>query len=298
MADDKSYSERARKKLEELRKKMLVRFGERGFKRIFRGVVAGLIVLCLLLIFIIFFPIRSIEVTGDITMFNESEVIAAAEIEEGDGLFWKSSLRIKRNIEKNMPIAQNIKVKKSLFGKVTVSIELARVDYYGKYGDTYYAFDEDMRVLDKNVSRTKYSSYGAVYVVIPEIREPQIGEKIVYYYTVEETDTEGETIYEVEDEKIYSYAESFLKELKKSGYHAAADAVILDEKFDVTLIYSQKFSIRFGTAQDLDVKFRILYEILAEGSMQYAEKVAIDLSDPSKANARADLTLDFSEYID
>ena len=42
----------------------------------------------------------------------------------------------------------------------------------------------------------------------------------------------------------------------------------------------------------------IVYEVLAEGSMQYAEKVSINLSDPSKATARADLTLDFSEYLD
>ncbi len=298
MSNDKKPAERAREKLEAIRASMLDRFGERGCKRIFRAITAGVAALILLLLLIIFFPISSIEVTGDVTMFNEGEVISAAEIDEGDGLFWKSSWRIKKNIEKNMPIAQNIKVRKSLFGKVTINIELISVDYYGRYGDIYYAFDENMKVLDKNVSRTKYSSYGAVYVKIPAIREPQIGRKIVFYDTVEETDTEGETLYEVKDEKVYAYAERFLKELKRSGYHAAADGVILDEKFDITLIYSQKFSIRFGTAADLDVKFRVLYEILKEGSMQYAEKSAIDLSDPSKATARADLTLDFSEYID
>ncbi len=298
MTEEKKPADKVRKKLEKLRESMLSRFGERGCRRIFRGVVMGIIIFLALLLLIIFFPIFSIEVTGDVTMFNESEVIAAAEINEGDGLFWQSSWKIKKNIEKNMPIAQNIKVRKSLFGKVTINIELLSVDYYGKYGDIYYAFDEDMKVLDKNVSRTKYSSYGAVYVIIPAIREPNIGEKIVFYDTVEETDTEGETLYEVKDEKVYAYAENFLKELKRSGYHSAADGVILDEKFDVTLIYSQKFSIRFGTATDLDVKFRVLYEILAEGSMQYAEKASVDLSDPSKATARADLTLDFSEFID
>ena len=245
-----------------------------------------------------FIKIESIEITGDVTMFNESEVIEAAEIDIGDGLFWKSAGRIKKNINKNMPIAQHIKVRKSLFGKVTINIELLSVDYYTRIGDKYYALDKDLLVLDEHITGSKYSAFGAVLVKLPEVRKPVIGERLVFYDTVEETDTEGETLYEIKDESFYAFTTRFLNSLKESGYHSEANGVILTEKFDITLIYAEKFSIRFGNSNDLEVKFRVLYEVLAEGSMQYAEKASIDLSDPSRATARADLTLDFSEYID
>lgn len=298
MKGDKRPEDKVRQRLESVRAGLLIRFGEKGLRRILRVALVALVVVIALVAALLFIRIDEIEVTGDVTMFNESEVISAADISVGDGLFWRSSSRIKRNISKNMPIATDITVRKSLFGKVTIKIELSGVDYYCKVGDYYYALDEELRVLDKNASRTKYSAYGAVYILLPEVREPVLGETLVFFDTVEETDTEGETLYEVREPSFYEYTVDFLKTLKRSGYHSEADGVILLEKFEITLIYAQKFKVIFGDSRDLDVKFRILYEILAEGSMQYADRAIIDVSVTSRPSARPDITLDFSEFID
>ncbi len=297
MAEQNAES-RVRQKLEGIRAGMILRFGEKKSRLIFRLGIAGAVLLVVLILAFFLIRIDEIEVIGDVTIFNESEVISAAEIDIGDGLFWRSSGGIARNIQKNMPIAQNIKVTKSIFGKVTISIELLSIDYYTKIGDRFYALDAELRVLDSNMLSTKYSNYGAVKVILPEVREPKIGERLVFYDTVEETNTEKETLYEVREETFYSYTIRFLGQLKTSGYHTEANGVILTEKFDVTLIYAEKYSINFGDVSDLDVKFRVLYEILEEGSTQHSDKVAIDLSDPSRASARTDLSLDFSEFID
>ena len=276
---------------------MLLKFGERGTRRLVWGTMITLAVAILLTVAFFFLKIDSIEIMGDATVFNETEVINAADIGIGDRLFSKSNAKIKRNIKANMPIADNIKVRKSLFGKVTISIEMMDVDYYTKVDDIYYALDGELKVLGKSESASKFSSFGAVLVKLPEIREPEIGKKLVFYDTVVETDTEKETLYEVREESFYKYTTDFLTALKNSGYHSEANGVILTEKFEVTLIYAEKFSIHFGTSNDLDVKFRILYEILSEGSMQYTDKASIDLSDPSRATARPDPDLDFSEFI-
>ncbi len=297
MADGRAEN-KVREKLEGIRANMILRFGEKKSRIIFGLCIVGAVLLAVLILAFFLIRIDEIEVVGDVTVFNESEVISAAEIDIGDGLLWRSSWSIKRNIQKNMPIAQNIKVKKSLFGKVTISIELLSIDYYTKIGDRFYALDANLRVLDSNKLSAKYSNYGAVKIVLPEVREPVIGEKLVFFDTIEETDTEKETLYEVMDESFYSYTVRFLNQLKTSGYHSEANGVILTEKFDVTLIYAEKFSIRFGDVSDLDVKFRVLYEILKEGSTQHSDRVAVDLSDPSKASARTDLSLDFSEFVD
>ncbi len=297
MADGRAEN-KVREKLEGIRANMILRFGEKKSRIIFRLCIVGAVLLAVLILAFFLIRIDEIEVVGDVTVFNESEVISAAEIDIGDGLFWRSSWSIKRNIQKNMPIAQNIKVKKSLFGKVTISIELLSIDYYTKIGDRFYALDADLMVLDSNKLSAKYSNYGAVKIILPEVREPVIGEKLVFYDTVEETDTEKETLYEVREESFYSYTVRFLNQLKTSGYHSEANGVILTEKFDVTLIYAEKFSIRFGDVSDLDVKFRVLYEILKEGSTQHSDRVSVDLSDPSRASARTDLSLDFSEFVD
>jgi hypothetical protein len=276
---------------------MLLRFGEKKSRIIVTVAFVALAVAAVLIAAFFLIKIDSIEITGDVTVFNETEVINAADIGIGDRMFSVSAAKIKRNIKANMPIADNIKVRKSLFGKLTINVEMMDVDYYTKIGDTYFALDQELKVLGKAKSAGKFSSFGAVLVKLPETRTPEIGKKLVFYDTVVETDTEKETIYEVREESFYKYTTDFLTALKSSGYHADANGVILTEKFEVTLIYAEKFSIDFGTTNDLDLKFRVLYEILAEGSMQYTDKASIDLSDPSRPTARPDPSLDLSEFV-
>lgn len=294
---EKRPEDKAREQLEGLRAKMLLRFGERRSRIIVTAAFVALAVTAVLMVAFFLIKIDSIEITGDVTVFNETEVINAADIGIGDRMFSVSSAKIKRNIKANMPIADNIKVRKSLFGKLTINVEMMDVDYYTKIGDTYFALDQELKVLGKAKSAGKFSSFGAVLVKLPETRTPEIGKKLVFYDTVVETDTEKETVYEVREESFYKYTTDFLTALKSSGYHADANGVILTEKFEVTLIYAEKFSIDFGTTNDLDLKFRVLYEILAEGSMQYTDKASIDLSDPSRPTARPDPSLDFSEFV-
>ena len=299
MKDSEKRPETAvRESLESLRAKLFLRFGEKGTRRILVGVPIAILALVLLIVCFLLFPIREIEVTGDVTMFNEGEIIEAAELSEGDSLFARSKGRIERELRRNLPLANHVKITKSLSGKVKIEIEFDKVRYYTKIGEYYYAIDESLRVLDLDESRSKYSAYGAVLVKLPETREPVKGERLVFYDTVEETDTEGETVYEVREPKFYDYATTFLSELSDSGFLEQADGVVLEEKFDITLIYAEKYRIKFGDVGDLDAKFRVLFGILDEGSMQYADLVSVDLTTPSKATARADATLDISEFLD
>lgn len=287
-----------REKLEYLRAKLFLRFGEKGAKRIIVGIPVLILALVVLFALLLLLPIRQIEVSGEVTMFNEGEIISAASLEEGDSLFLRSSGSIKRSIKANLPLTETVKVRKGLFGKVKIEVEFNDVEFYCRIGDLYYAIDENLRVLDCDESRSKYSAYGAVLVSLPEVRDPVLGEKLVFYDTVEETDTEGETLYEVRKERFYDFASEFLTALKGSGFLPDSNAVLLNEKFDVTLIYAKKFKVQFGNTSDLEVKFRILFGILDEGSMQYADAVSVDLTNPSRASARADVTLDLSEYYD
>ena len=295
---EKRPEEIVRERLEGFRDGIISRLGEKGLKRIKKVLIAVLALCLIYLALLLCLRIRSVEIVGDVTMFNESEIIRAAEINEGDMLLCKSAWGIERRMKKNMPLIKDVNVKKSIGGKVRIDVEFHEVRYYCKIGDTYYAIDEDLRVLDADESRSKYSAFGATFVRIPEVREPHKGEKLVFYDTVEETDTEGETLYEVKEEKVYFYVTEYLSALTESGFREDSDAVMLDEKFNVTLIYAGKFKVIFGDARDLDVKFRALFGILSEGSMQYASRAVVDLSTPSMATARADEGLDLSVYFD
>ena len=295
---EKKPQDRVRETLEGARAKIMLRVGLKAAARIKVIITILAVVTILVLAAVLFIKVDRIEVTGDITVFNESEVIAASGIDIGDRLFAKPFWEISNNVKTNMPLAESVKVTKSPFGKVTIEIRLGVLDYYTKIGDRYYAIDKDLTVLDSNISGSKYSAYGAVLVKLPAVREPIIGKQLVFYDTIAEEDEDGDLLYEVRDEQFYGYVTKFLSVIREGEYHEAANGVILTEKFDVTLIYGEKYQVRFGSVSDLDVKLRALKEILAGDSLTHFDLVSIDLSEPSRPTARPDLTLDFSEYID
>ena len=279
---------------------LFTRFGEKKARKIIIGAPIALGIVLILVLLIAFTPVRSIEVSGDVDIFNEGDIIEAADVGEGDLMILHPSFLIKRSIREKLPLVGDVKITKTPFGKLKIDVRVGEVDFYTKIGDKYYAIDEKLRVLDESTKRSKYSAYGAAYVILPEVREPQIGEALVFYDTVEETDTEGETLYEVKEESFYDYASGFLSTLKENerGFLEQTDGIILDERFDVTLIYGLKYKIKFGSVANLDAKLRVLFGILNEGSVVKMETAVIDLTDPSRATAIEDTSLDLSEFDD
>ncbi len=295
--NETKQSQELRKRLEDARLRFVTKHGEKKAKIILYGVPLALLTLLVLLALSLLLPIRSFAVTGDLSMFNESDIITAAELEEGDSLLWNTSGAIIRSIRKNIPLCDEIKVTKTLGGHVSIQVTFQEVAFYARteHGVSC-ALDADLRVLDIDDSPAKYAASGAVKLLLPPIRKPVPGQTLVFYDTVEETDTEGETLYEVRKVSFYSYATDFLHAVEGSDLMAAAFGIDLTERFDIRVAYADKYLIRFGDSHDAEVKFRIFAGILVEGTLDYADLVSVDLSDPSRPTARPDLTIDFEPY--
>ena len=286
-----------RDQLEALRARLFLRYGEKGLKRITVLIPTAFFALVALILFFFLFPVRGIEVTGDATVFNEGDIIRAAEIGEGDSFFLHSSGSIKRALEKNLPLAEKVKVTKTFSGKIKIDVQFRKAQFFAKSGDVYFAFDSDLKIVGIDSSRSKFLAFGAVYVRLPEVRDVEVGKTVVFYDTVEETDTEGETLYEVREEKYYDYVPAYLKALLASGFHEDADCADLRQKFDIVLIYANKYEAKFGYVDDLEANFNVFFKILEEGSSQTYDKVTVDLTNPSKATVRPNNLLDIEEYL-
>lgn len=293
-------SESVRGALVAVRAAIIQRLGEKKAKLLLFGIPVAVIAAILLLAAILLIPVRSVEISGDVEMFNEGDIVEASGVGEGDRMFLRPFFVTSSSIKKRLPLVDSVTVIKNPFtGNVRIDVKVRKVDFYISIGEKYYAIDENLRVLDISTKRSKYSAYGAAYVKLPEVREPKLGEYIVFYDTVEETDTEGETLYEVKEEKYYDFATNFLSSLKESGFLKQTDGVVLEEKFDIRIIYDMKYQINFGSSANLEAKLGALFGIMREGTVvDYKETVSIDVSNPSRPTARADLTLDFSEFDD
>lgn len=250
------------------------------------------------LLFLYSLKIEIIEIHGDVSAYNEGTIIESSGIRNGDSMYKKSSHGIEKSIKRSLPMTSKVKVKKNpLKKKIEINITFFDFEYYIEHNGIYFGVDSNLKVLDYRESKSEYIALGAKFLSVDDVFLPELSKKLKFVNTEYETDEEGETIHEFKDEKYYDYVSGFLVYLKETGLYDDTDAVLLNEKFNITIIWQKKYKIIFGGYTDLNVKYNMLERILTEGSLADVDKALIDLSDPSAVVARFDESLDFSEYF-
>lgn len=273
--------------------------------------IISLCILCVLALCLFVFCVRidSIEVEGDVHIFNESRIVDASELKVGGCMYSKPFFIIKGSIRKNLPMAERISVHKNfLTGKVKLKVEFSDYEYFTEYGGKYYGLDRELRVTDIKESRLEFLSMGAAALELPSIEQPAIGQTVVFSQTLDITDSEGNVIEEGKDVSRFDYASELLCYLEEHGYADRVNAVFLEEKYNIRMIFDGKYLIYIGKCEALGTKLEVIDAIISDGTVLRAETgsgetveiakyAVIDVRDPALASARADNTLDFSDYV-
>ena len=79
--------------------------------------------------YIVTTPIKNIVIKGN-NLLKEKEIIDVIKIDEKTPYFKINTLLLKNKILKNIPLVNNCKVRKNIFGKVTITIEENKILYY------------------------------------------------------------------------------------------------------------------------------------------------------------------------
>ncbi len=289
--EKKTPEEKVREKLNSLKEKI-----SRGKedKRVRRAVIIALACLLLLVTFVVLMltvKIKNINVTGGLRAYNETRVAQASGIDIGKSLLSKSGFAIKRSIRKNIPLADEIRVRKNIFtGEVNIEITFLPFDYYIQYKDAYYALDENLVVVDVRKSESDFASLGGTLIKIPKTCRPVFGEELVFYDTVPNPDGEMENPVSEEyltDKEAYDYIYDALASFKASENYPTLTRLDLTEGYEIVAVYDESFKVSIGSVASLDLKLQILSNIIADTSWQHSEFGVIDLTNPSAATARA-----------
>ena len=279
-----SAEEKVRKRLNDINDKLHDENNTLKLKKIIIIAAVCLGVLALIICLMMLDKVKEIKVKGDLTAYNETRVIEASGMNIGESIFKRTSFGIKRNIRKSIPMTEKVKIRRNIFtGKITIDIEFDDFDYFVKYGKSYYAVDENLVVMDKRGTKSEYFSLGARLIEIPDILEPEIGKELIFEDTVPEDEDDTDVV----DIKEYKYIYDILREASESKHYSEMNVLSLKEKFNISAIYSRKYRVYIGNPNQMDTKFKMLDGVLDEGSLEYAEKGIIDITDPSKVSARA-----------
>lgn len=302
--EKESAESRLRKRLYGIKARMENTCDRRKLKRIFIALTIFVVLIFLVVLWMFMTKVKGIDVDGELEAYNETKIIESMGINIGDSIFSKTRTKIKREIQKNLPLAENIRVRKNVFtGVISVDVEFADMEFFIKYGKRYYAVDKDLTVVDTRSSKSEYFALGAIYVYLPEITAPTVGEKLVFRATVPD---DMDSSREVADAKDFKYVTDILSAVQNSDIYDGVNVILLDNKFDISAVVMEKYRVYFGNFSNAELKLKMLDGVIRDGALDYAEKGIIDLTDPTRVSARAvdgsasgseSGKVDFSEYF-
>ncbi len=106
-------------------------------------------------------PIRNIVIKGT-NLLTDKEILDVINIDENTPYFKVNSLSLKKKVLKEIPLVNECKIRKNIFGKVTITIEENKILYYD-YLDDKLMLSNGKMIDDEN----KYLGYPTLVNYVP-----------------------------------------------------------------------------------------------------------------------------------
>lgn len=238
--------------------------------------IMGAVIFAVIVSMVIFFRVRSVEVTGN-RYYSAQEIIDAANIMDGDNLLTLSRGEIAGNVIAKLPYIKNVRVTRQLPDSVvlrvteyesTYSVQDANGDYY-----LITAAGKATEQIDEREAKS--------HIVVEEltINPPTIGEVVTL------TCAEGK---ETEAKAHLSALLQLLQEIENAELSKYIASVQVPSAYQMTLWYGDRFEVRLGNREKLAYKLEFLKVVVAEQKDYVTGIIDLSLNEGNEAHVIKD----------
>lgn len=221
-------------------------------RRIIASIIMVLIVAVILFVVSLFIRVKEITITGNLGNYTYAEILEASGIEQGDMLLYVSKESVANEIEKALPYATQVKVKKKLFSKVIIEVECSSEAYALYINREYVVVDSDFKAL-RFVAKANEKTLDVVRVMGLDAQKVTLGETVKF---------NGE-VRLGHFKKIYDGLQG--EPFGKLDYIDVTDVIWLKAGFE------NGFSIDFGNYTNLDYNLKWASAVVREIEKAHGE---------------------------
>ena len=242
--------------LEELRQKRIL---------IMAAVVAAVV-----LSMVLFFRVRSVEVTGS-AYYTADEIRAACGVAQGDNLLTLSRARIAGNIMAELPYVSTVQVTRRLPDTLELTVTEYDVTYAAQGADgASYLITADGKITEK-IDET--AARGHIAVTGLQLADPVVGQQL----TVAGDD-------DVAAQGQHDALCALLQALEEAGLTKKAASVAVPSSYELSFWYGDQYEVKLGNSENLPYKLAYLEKVLE--SLADYQTGTIDLSFSEGSEAR------------
>lgn len=205
----------------------------------------------------VFFRVGEIRVVG-ISPYPDEQIISAAGIETGSSLIFFEKNRAIRQLFAECPYLETVRIRRSYPDTLEIIVTQSTPVAVLQSGDAYYVMSTTGKILQKTRQPEKA---GLCLVTGVQLESPTVGKTAKF--SSEET-----------KKPLILALNTFLENdiLEEIG------TVCLEELYDITFTYTDRFTVKIGTTDDLDRKIRYMQTLITE-KISSTARGTIDVSD-------------------
>ncbi len=216
-----------------------------------------------LLIFVIFFKVRDIQVEGN-TYYSAEEIIAAAGVEPGDNLLTQNKAVTAAHIKAALPYVSEVRITRRLPDTLVIRISEFDVSYaiWAEDGTPWLmtAAGKLLEPTDAKTAATHLAVQGFT------IQEPKVGAAFVIK-------TDGDALAATDQ---HTATTELLRLLETSDFAEKIRSVTIASSYDIRLQYEDRYEIVLGNMENLDYKLACVDVVLSK--LESYQKGVIDVS--------------------
>ena len=216
--------------------------------------------------FFVFFRIGEIRITGN-AIYTSEQILEHVTFREGDNLFSFDTGKAEATLRKNLPYIGSVSISRRMPSVIEITVEERTEDLALYLGDEVYLISGDLQVLGRYPGNEVFTNIASLYT--GTVGRCIVGESL----TFPEHRTEDNI------RELYAC-------LKDNNLQKKVKSIDFTSRFDIAVDYDGRFTVYFGSADDLDIKVRFLVAIL--NRLGSNEKGTIDLSNAREAAVRLD----------
>ncbi len=207
-----------------------------------------------------FFVVTKIEIYPT-KLYPAETILEVAAIPEKKPLIQISKAEIKRKIEENFPYLEDVTIDFDLPGTVIIgfSEDIGKLGL--KLGDELFAIDCELNVIHKE---NPAEALERIELIADKVSRCVVGEKLTFI-----------------DENHSKLLLALIEGLEKEGMLDHVSSLNMTDRFDIRIMYLDRFELMLGDETDLAIKFAMAKGVISDQEPDAVGR--IDLADPNNA---------------
>lgn len=232
---------------------------------LFRPMTFFLVIVAIIFVMGVFFEISVVEVTGN-SRYTTEQIVTASGIHTGDSLFFINRIGAGSRIVVKLPYIESVQITRKLPNSIFISVEESKACACIKVGDALWSVSHSGKFLGEiNEAEAK---------LIP----------VINGLTVTDAKTGDPLSTDEASQPALDYLLEMLYQIRGRNIGDKIKEIDVSDANDPTLVYDDRFVVRFGPHDDTEYKFGKMLSAVTQ--LMPDDSGTMDLSDSDKVDFR------------